>query len=246
MRLDHYLVEQGLATTRSQASDLIRRGLVLVDGVVASKTGIEINSQTIELISESKFVSRAGEKLYQALVDFNIDLHGKIAIDIGSSTGGFTDCALQNGIHFVYAYDVGTDQMDSKLRNHKQIELHEETNILSVQIPQADIIFIDVSFTSIKPILDHLKGFKGEMVCLVKPQFEAGPKYLKQGILKDQKRTEIVLVDVLNHVKNLGFFIGGLKKSSLKGKSGNQEYILYISLKDKHQNIDVLIGEALC
>lgn len=246
MRLDLFLVEQGFVKTRSQASDLIRRGLVLVDGKKASKTGIEITSQSIEMVKESRYVSRGGEKLEQALIDFNINLHGKIAIDIGSSTGGFTDCALQHGVLFVYAYDVGSDQMDVSLRNHPHIELHEETNILTVSIPKADIIFIDVSFTSIKPILKHLEGFKGEMVCLVKPQFEAGPKHLKQGILKDQKRTREVLSDVLHTCRQLGFPIGGLKASRLKGKSGNQEYILYIHLKETHQNIDVLIGEALC
>jgi 23S rRNA (cytidine1920-2'-O)/16S rRNA (cytidine1409-2'-O)-methyltransferase len=246
MRLDLYLVEHGLAKTRSQASDLIKRSLVLVDGEIAGKTGVEITTQHVELIAESKYVSRAGEKLAQALIDFNIDLRDKIAIDIGSSTGGFTDCAIQHGIRFVYAYDVGSHQMDERLKESPLIELHEETNILSVQVPHADIIFIDVSFTSIKPIFKHLEGFQGEMVCLIKPQFEAGPEYLKQGILKNPKRTKEVLVDVLSYARSLGFSIAALKASHLKGKSGNQEYILYIKEPDKHQNLSVLIGEALC
>jgi 23S rRNA (cytidine1920-2'-O)/16S rRNA (cytidine1409-2'-O)-methyltransferase len=246
MRLDLYLVEHGFVKTRSQASDLIRRSLVLIDGKIASKTGIDITTQSIELIAESRYVSRAGEKLAQALVDFNINLHDKIAIDIGSSTGGFTDCAIQHGIHFVYAYDVGSHQMDENLQKNPLIELHEETNVLSVKLPKSDIIFIDVSFTSIKPILKHLEGFEGEMVCLIKPQFEAGPEYLKQGILKDIKRTKEVLLDVLLYARTLGFSIASLKASHLKGKSGNQEYILYISQPDRHQNLSVLIGEAVC
>lgn len=246
MRLDVYLVEHGFVKTRSQASDLIRRGLVNINGIKASKTGVEITDQTITLIQETRYVSRAGEKLAQALVDFNIDLHGKIAIDIGSSTGGFTDCAIQHSIKFVYAYDVGTDQMDQTLRTHPLVELHEETNILDVKIPNADILFIDVSFTSIKPILTHLQGFQGEMVCLIKPQFEAGPQSLKQGILKDMKRTEEVLIEVLDHARHLGFSIAGLKASHLKGKSGNQEYILYIKPNHQMIHIERLISEVLC
>ena len=134
MRLDQYLVLKGYAKSRSQASDLIKRGLVEVDGNVISKQGFEVIEPLIKMLETSRFVSRSGEKLLGAILDFKIDLHGKIAIDIGSSTGGFTDCAIQMGAKFVYAYDVGSNQMDETLRLDSRIELHEETNIKTMPI----------------------------------------------------------------------------------------------------------------
>ena len=246
MRLDQYLVEQGYAKSRSQASDLIKRGLVEVDGVILTKQGTEVVNPSIKMLDSSRFVSRSGEKLLGAILDFKIDMYDKIAIDIGSSTGGFTDCALQHGCKFIYAYDVGQDQMDKQLRKDPRIELHEGTNILDVELPKADLIFIDVSFTSIKPIMKHIKGFQGEIIALIKPQFEAGPIHFKQGVLKDLKLHEIILYDVLNEVRNLGFSLYGLKKSSLKGKTGNQEYVLYIKDKKNIESIDRMVRDALC
>lgn len=246
MRLDLYLVEKGFAKSRSQASDLIKRGLVEVDGEIISKQSFEVSEPLIKMLETSRFVSRSGEKLYGAILDFKIDLHGKIAIDIGSSTGGFTDCALQMGAKFVYAYDVGSNQMDETLRLDKRIELHEETNILDVNLPASDIIFIDVSFTSIKPIMSHLKGYKGEIVALIKPQFEAGHIHFKQGVLKDLKKHEMILSDVLESIRALGFSLYGLKKSSLKGKTGNQEYVLYIKDKKNIEHIEHLVRDVLC
>ena len=247
MRLDHFLVKQGYVNTRSQATDLVKRGLVSVDGEIKNKPGLDVSENiSIKIMQESHFVSRAGDKLNQALLDLHVSLRDKIIIDIGSSTGGFSDCSLQHGAKKVFAYDVGKDQMVDALKRDSRIELHEETNILDVQLPQADVILIDVSFTSIKPILSHLKGFLGEVIALIKPQFEAGPIHFKKGILKDLKEHEKILYDVLHEARQLGFSIDQLIKSSLKGKMGNQEYILYIKPKKNIENIDNLIRGVLC
>jgi len=246
MRLDLYLVEQNLVRTRSQATDLINRGLVLVNGIVASKAGIEISNQEVKLLDQIRFVGRGGEKLMHAILDLHLDMHDKIVIDIGSSTGGFTDCALQHGAKEVYSYDVGTEQMDAELKKDPRIHLFEETNILDVKIPDADFILIDVSFTSIKPILRHIKGFNKEIIALVKPQFEAGNINFKQGVLKDLKKHREILISVIDEARNLGFNVQQIIKSELKGKSGNQEYIIYI--KNDHRQIDIkkMVGEVVC
>lgn len=246
MRLDHYLVEHNLAKSRSKATDLIKRGLVLVDGEVMLKTGYEIKDHIVFVLENEQFVSRAGEKLKQALLDFGIDLHGKIVVDVGSSTGGFTDCAIQHGAKEVYAYDVGTNQMDENLKKDPKIHLFEGTNILDIDLPKADVILIDVSFTSIKPILAHLVSFQNEIIALIKPQFESGNIHFKQGVLKDLKKHREILTSVLEEVRALGFSIFDLKKSGLKGKQGNQEYVLYIKGTKNEQNIRKLVGDVLC
>ncbi|HAX03451.1 MAG: hypothetical protein A2Y45_00175 [Tenericutes bacterium GWC2_34_14] len=246
MRLDLYLVEKGYVKSRSQASDLIKRSLIEVDGKIQTKAGLEVLEPSIKILEEQRFVSRAGEKLMTALLDFDITLHGKIMVDIGSSTGGFTDCAIQEGILKVYAYDVGSNQMDETLKKDPRIELHESTNILDVALPDCNIITIDVSFTSVLPILSHLKGFDGEMIVLIKPQFEAGPIHFKQGVLKDIKMHEKILTHVLEETRNLGFSIRGLKKSSLKGKMGNQEYVMYIHHQPNLEHIPSLVRGVLC
>ncbi|PKK96687.1 MAG: TlyA family rRNA (cytidine-2'-O)-methyltransferase [Tenericutes bacterium HGW-Tenericutes-3] len=246
MRLDHYLVNNQMVRSRSQATDLIKRGLVLVDDKIITKTGYDVQSENIKLIQEPMFASRGGEKLLQAVIDFDIIFHGKTVIDIGSSTGGFTDCALQYGAKEVYAYDVGTNQMIEPLKSDQRVHLFEETNILDVELPTADMILIDVSFTSILPILNHLKGFKGEIVALIKPQFEAGHTFFKQGVLKDIKMHKKIVEDILDKTKSFGFSIHDLKKSGLKGKAGNQEYVLYI--KDTLKEIDIkkMIKDNVC
>jgi len=246
MRLDLYLVQYFHLKSRSQATDLITRGLVLVNHKVAKKAGQEVSElDFIEITHESQFVSRSGEKLLQAILDFKIDFKDKICLDIGSSTGGFTDCALKHGAKEVYAYDVGKDQMDLSLRNHPKIHLFEETNILDVKIPHVDVIMIDVSFTSIKPILEHLNGFTGEMICLIKPQYEAGNIHFKQGVLKDLKKHKEILLDILSYTRSLGFSIAGLIKSNLLGKTGNQEYILYVKSIKNIQDIKSMVGDVL-
>jgi len=246
MRLDHYLVAQQMVRSRSQATDLIKRGLVTVDDKVITKTGFEVDSQIIKIVEEPQFASRAGEKLLQAIIDFNISFRDKTVIDIGSSTGGFTDCALQYGAKEVYAYDVGTDQMIESLRLDPRVHCNEETNILDVKVPHADIILIDVSFTSIEPILKHLMGFEGEIIALIKPQFEAGHVFFKHGVLKDLKIHRKILEDVLQKVELMSFQINDLTKSGLKGKSGNQEYVLYLKNEIKDIDIKKMIKDVVC
>ncbi|TNF06705.1 MAG: TlyA family RNA methyltransferase [Bacillota bacterium] len=246
MRLDIYLVDQKLCKSRSQAQDLIKRGLVSVNNEVSFKTGYEvIDTDSVKLLEEVRFVSRAGDKLLQAILDFHIQMHDKIVIDIGSSTGGFTDCSLQHHAKHVYAYDVGTNQMDEKFKNHPQVSLFEQTNILDVNIPPHDLVLIDVSFTSIKPIIHHISESNTEALCLIKPQFEAGHMKFKQGVLKDMKIHKTILKDIIVDVLSLGYFVYGLKKSDLKGKQGNQEYLLYIKKIANHANIDHMIGSVL-
>ena len=246
MRLDHYLVEHHLVKSRSQATDYIKRGLVLVDDVKITKAGFEIKDQIIKITEEAPFVSRAGEKLMQAILDFKLDFHDKIVVDIGSSTGGFTDCSLSHGAKLVYAYDVGEDQMDLELRKNPKIQLHEKTNILDVKLPSNDIILIDVSFTSIKPILKHIVEEAHEIIALIKPQFEAGHIKFKSGVLKDQKMHKSILKDVLTFANELGFSSVNLEKTQLLGKSGNQEYLLHLSKSKVSKSIEEMIRSALC
>jgi 23S rRNA (cytidine1920-2'-O)/16S rRNA (cytidine1409-2'-O)-methyltransferase len=247
LRLDLYLVMKNLTKTRSQASDFIQRGLVFVDGKVANKAGLEVSiDQDIQIKKETDFVSRAGDKLYQILSDFHISLHDKIIIDIGSSTGGFTDCSLKNGAQLIYAYDVGKNQMDESLKKDSRVILNEETNILDVRLPEADVILIDVSFTSILPIFKHIKGFQKEVIALIKPQYEAGNIRFKKGVLKDIKLHKEICTHILEEVTHLGFQIFDFKKSSLKGKSGNQEYLLYLKPSQKEFIIKKAIGEVVC
>ncbi len=247
MRLDQYLLEKNLVKSRSQATDYIKRGLVLNNEIVITKPGYQVKDEDlIKLVEEKHFVSRAGEKLYHALIDFNIDLNDKVVIDIGSSTGGFTECSLEKGAKLVYAYDVGSNQMDENLKKDSRIILNEQTNFLDVNRPEADMCLIDVSFTSILPIMKHLKGFDKEILALIKPQFEAGHNKFK-GVLKDKKVHEHILKNIVEEVLSLGFHIVDLKKAFIKGKKGNQEYILYINNDYKgHIDTKKVIGDILC
>jgi len=229
MRLDKYLVEKQLCETRSKALDLIKRGFVTVDGKTAKKGGLDIVNQNIEIIEHMSFVGRAGEKLYGAIKRFNLDFSHKTCIDIGASTGGFTDCALKSGASKIYTYDVGKDQLVDVLRHDKRVIVHEETNILDVELPKADIIMIDVSFISIIKVFEHLTNYNKEIIALIKPQFEVGKKRVKQGVIKDKKVHKKILEDTLNKITKLGFNIIDLERSDVLGKKGNQEYMVYIN-----------------
>ncbi len=243
MRLDRYLVEKGMVETRSQATDLIRRGLVFVDGDQAAKAGLMITCQKIEIRHERRFVGRGGEKLMHALLDFSLSLDGKIVIDIGSSTGGFTDCALQSGAVRVHAYDVGKDQMAERLRGDVRVDLHESTNILDVDLPDADVILIDVSFVSVIKVLRHVKDHPGEVIALIKPQFEAGPGRRKEGIVKDVRQHKAILMKVLREAQVLGYGIQGLAKATPKGSGGNQEYMVYLSKQTNEKPLESWLGD---
>ncbi len=226
MRLDVYL-QRHKDITRTKGLELIKNGDVLVNEQVIIKPSYLVKeTDEVVIINSFKYVSRAGLKLEDAITSFNLDFKDKVVIDVGSSTGGFTDCSLKYGAKLVYSYDVGTDQMDESLRNDHRIKLFENTNILSVSNLMGDIILIDVSFTSVLPIIKHLKNSAEMFVILYKPQFEVGKTNLKKGIVKDNKVVEKRLKEAINEITDFGIKIVNYKKANIKGKKGNQEYIL--------------------
>lgn len=224
MRLDNY-IKENFNISRSRALDLVNLSSVKVNNEIITKPSYQVKEgDVIEIIETLKYASRAGEKLEDAIISFNLDFKDKTILDVGSSTGGFTDCSLSFGAKCVYAYDIGIDQMVDYLKEDKRVTLKEGVNILSVTPEVVDICLIDVSFTSIKPIITHLKDNAQLYVLLFKPQFEVGQKHLKKGIVKDIK--------VINkHIEEFKDFLNGLSlnvidyKPVLKGKKGNQEYI---------------------
>ncbi len=225
MRLDLYLVKE-FNLTRSRASDLIKLGSVKVNDKVILKPSykVSLNDEVI-LIKSLKYVSRSGNKLEEAIKHFNLDFNNKTVLDVGSSTGGFTDCSLKHGASIVYAYDVGTNQMDEHLKKNDKVHLFEQTNILDADPQNADICLMDVSFTSIKPIIKHLVNKADLFIMLFKPQFEVGKKHIKGGIVKDQKVINKQIDSFKDYLKELNINLIGYIKINLKGKKGNQEYI---------------------
>ncbi len=239
-RLDILLVEQGLAPSREKAKALIMSGIVYVDNCKEDKAGttfdpakvkIEVRGQTL------RYVSRGGLKLEKAMQVFPISLEGKVCMDIGSSTGGFTDCMLQNGASQVYSIDVGYGQLDWKLRNDPRVVCMEKTNFrylkpedLSGEMP--NFASVDVSFISLSKILPAAMDILlpgSEMVCLIKPQFEAGrDKVGKKGVVRDRKVHEEVVLNVTGMASGLGFELLGLSYSPIRGPEGNIEYLLHI------------------
>ena len=226
-RLDQEIVRRGLAETRSQAENYIKLGYVLVDSKPILKPGHFIsNNSQIKLIKLIKYVSRAGLKLEAANKIFKINFKDKIILDVGSSTGGFTDYALQTGAAKVIAVDVGTNQMHPKLAGNNKIELHEKTDIRDFK-PKItpDIILIDVSFISVRLILPYLvslSGPKTQIVVLLKPQFEAGTQQINRGIVKNDRIRRQILKDFENWTKNL-FKIIDKSDSQVPGNKGNLE-----------------------
>lgn len=231
MRLDVFLAEKYTAYSRSKIADLIKRGFVQVDKKTITKPGAEITGlEDVKIVKEDIFASRAGEKLDHAIHVFSLEFYDKTVIDVGASTGGFTDCALKNGAKHVFAYDVGTDQLIERLRLDDRVTSLENTNILDVKLPSNDICVIDVSFTSVLPILTHLKDQTNEIVFLLKPQFESEKDGLnKKGVLKDQKILQRIIEKTTKFVISIGFQIKGFTKSPIKGKEGNEEFLFYIS-----------------
>jgi 23S rRNA (cytidine1920-2'-O)/16S rRNA (cytidine1409-2'-O)-methyltransferase len=233
-RLDEAVAEQA-GITRSQARSLIMEGRVRVDGSPASKAGQSVRSDSsIEIERPRRFVSRGGEKLEHALEAFAIDVAGKAALDVGASTGGFTDCLLQRGAASVAAVDVGYGQLDWKLRNDPRVKVVERTNFRLMAddaFPDGfDIIVIDASFISLRTILVRAKTYlrpDGAIVALVKPQFEAGRERLgKGGVVRDPEVHRAVLHEVVAAARELGLVVAGLVASPLLGPAGNREFLL--------------------
>ena len=246
-RLDTVLVELGFAETRSKATALIMSGEVFVNGQKETKAGYSVKeTDKIEFKGKKMpFVSRGGYKLEKAMKMFPIKLDGYICMDIGASTGGFTDCMLQCGASKVYAVDVGYGQLAWKLRTDERVINLERTNFryLTKEIVTDDIDFasIDVSFISLKKILPVLYGFlreNGECVSLIKPQFEAGrEKVGKKGVVRELSTHIEVVTEIVNFAFETGFSVLGLDFSPIRGPEGNIEYLLYISKKADKNNL---------
>lgn len=241
-RLDVLLVEQGHMESRQKAQAVIMAGSVFVDGQRVDKPGTAVpNTAQIEVRGHTlPYVSRGGLKLEKAMKTFPLTLTGKVCADIGASTGGFTDCMLQNGAQKVYAVDVGYGQLDWKLRGDPRVVCMERTNaryLTHEQIPQElDFASVDVSFISlglILPALDGLLSPEGEAVCLVKPQFEAGrEKVGKKGVVRDPQVHLEVLEQFLIHAANAGFGVKDITFSPIKGPEGNIEYLGYLTTRE--------------
>lgn len=241
-RLDVLLVQQGLANSRELAKAYIMAGNVYVDGQKEDKAGtkVAVNANIEVKGSQMKYVSRGGYKLEKAINEFGVQLEGKICLDIGASTGGFTDCMLQNGASKVYAIDVGYGQFAWKLRNDERVVCLEKTNVRYVtheQVPdEGDFASIDVSFISLTKVLPAVLGVlgeKGQLVCLIKPQFEAGrEKVGKKGVVRDISVHREVIEMIVNYVRAQNLGILALDFSPIKGPEGNIEYLIYL---DKSQ-----------
>lgn len=237
-RLDILVVKSGLAASREKAKTMIMEGLVLVDGQREDKPG-SVFKDTVEITLKGKplqYVSRGGLKLEKAMKSFNIALDGCVCMDVGSSTGGFTDCMLQNGAVKVYSVDVGYGQLDWKLRNDDRVVCMEKTNARYLtkediqELP--DFVSVDVSFISLTKILNvvyELLKDRGSTAALIKPQFEAGrDKVGKKGVVREPKIHEEVINSVLEFAVNTGFVPKGLDFSPVKGPEGNIEYLIYL------------------
>lgn len=237
-RLDVLLVNKGLAPSREKAKTMIMEGNVFVDGEREDKAGSTFDTEAkIEIHGSTlKYVSRGGLKLEKAMNNFGITLDGKVCMDIGASTGGFTDCMLQNGAKKVYAVDVGYGQFAWKLRQDERVVCMEKTNIRYVTPEDIedtlDFASVDVSFISLTKVLGPVQTLltkDGEMVCLIKPQFEAGrEKVGKKGVVRDSKVHREVIEKVIDFALSLGFTIKNLEYSPIKGPEGNIEYLVYI------------------
>lgn len=228
-RLDNYLVEKGLASTRSQADNYIKLGKVEVNGQVITKSNYNIaQNAVVKLTSPIKYVSRAALKLESVADKFNLDFRGKNVLDVGSSTGGFTDYALQHGADKIIAVDVGKDQLEDSLRRNPRIELHEQTDIRSVKklSTKIDYCLIDVSFISIRSVLKHLSGLLDSgctIIGMVKPQFEAGNMELKhKGVIKNESIRREILKDFEAWVRP-SYKIVNKSDSEVAGPKGNIE-----------------------
>lgn len=245
-RLDVLLVKRNLAESREKAKAIIMAGNVFVDGQREDKAGSTFSEQAVIEVKGNpmKYVSRGGFKLEKAIDRFQIDLAGRICMDVGSSTGGFTDCMLQNGAVKVYSVDVGTNQLAWRLRQDERVISMEKTNIRYLTPDQLEdkVAFasIDVSFISLTKVLQPVRELlieEGEVVALIKPQFEAGrDKVGKKGVVRDSKIHEEVILNVSTFASSVGYHCINLDFSPIKGPEGNIEYLLYMRKMKQEEN----------
>ncbi|MDF2539990.1 MAG: yqxC [Herbinix sp.] len=251
-RLDVLLVNRNLAQSREKAKAIIMSGNVFVDGQREDKAGSTFSQEVLIEVKGNplKYVSRGGLKLEKAIDCYGVQCEGKICMDVGSSTGGFTDCMLQNGAVKVYAVDVGTNQLAWKLRQDPRVISMEKTNIRYLTkdqiIDPIELASIDVSFISLTKVLlpvRELLSSEGEVVCLIKPQFEAGrEKVGKKGVVRDKKVHIEVIELVSAYASSIGFDCLDLSYSPIKGPEGNIEYLLYLKKKLHNADSEVLEG----
>ncbi len=261
VRLDVAIFEQGMIESREKAKATVMSGIVYVNGQKCDKPGTQVKpDDKIEIRGKTlKYVSRGGLKLERAMEAFPIKLDGCVCADIGSSTGGFTDCMLQNGASKVFAIDVGTNQLAWKLRSDPRVVVMEQTNIRYVEPEQIgeplDFCSIDVSFISLRlvlPVAHKLLSDTGSHVCLIKPQFEAGKdKVGKNGVVRDQAIHREVVAGIVDFLYDNGFDILGLDHSPIKGPEGNIEYLAYaqkchepVERRFTTEQIDELVGRS--
>lgn len=249
-RLDVLLVRQGLAESREKAKAVIMAGCVYVNNQKEDKAGAMFDESKVQLEVRGntlKYVSRGGLKLEKAMSHFDISLEGKVCMDIGASTGGFTDCMLQNGAIKVYSVDVGHGQLAWKLRNDERVICMEKTNFRYMVRDdiQDDLDFasVDVSFISLTKILEpayNLLKTNAQMVCLIKPQFEAGKEKVgKKGVVRDAKVHVEVIEKVMDFAVQVGFGILNLEFSPIRGPEGNIEYLLHIYKQEKSVEVEI-------
>ena len=248
-RLDVLLVSRGLAESREKAKAIIMSGNVYVDGQKEDKAGSNFPAEAVIEVRGNtlKYVSRGGLKLEKAMENFDVTLAGKICMDVGSSTGGFTDCMLQNGAVKVYAVDVGHGQLAWKLRNDERVVCMEKTNIRYVTpedvADKINFSSIDVSFISLTKVLGPVKELladDGQIVCLIKPQFEAGrEKVGKHGVVRDSAVHLEVIEKVIDFAISIGFEVLNLEFSPVKGPAGNIEYLLHLQKHTEGSYTDV-------
>lgn len=239
-RLDVLVLEKELAKSRQRARSLIMAGDILVNDQPVDKPGtmIAVSAVIINRGTDSPFVSRGGHKLEQAIQSLDIDVNGAVCLDVGASTGGFTDCLLQHGARCVYAIDVGYGQLDWRLRQDSRVIVIERTNIRHATkeiLPEPfDLASIDVSFISLKIVVPVVKQFlkqNGKILALIKPQFEVGKGQVgKGGVVKDSALHESVISDLSGFFFKLGFLLGPVISSPILGPKGNKEFIIYLTL----------------
>lgn len=252
-RLDVLLVERGLVESRERGQRLIRAGEVLVDGQVMDKPGMRVNGGAdIHLQAKPRYVSRGGLKLEAALDRFDVQVAGAVAADVGASTGGFTDCLLQRGAKKVYAIDVGYGQLAWRLRQHPRVVVMERTNARYLEsLPEPiDTATVDVSFISLELVLPSVMGWlepSGDIIALIKPQFEAGRAEVgKGGVVRDPEVHRAVLGKILGWALDHGLAVRGLMASPLQGPAGNVEFLAHLSQGLGETSIEIEEAIARC
>lgn len=246
-RLDVELVNRNIFETRNKSQNEIKNGVVYVNNKCITKPSFDVSEKDIiEIKGETlKYVSRGGLKLEHALKEFDIDLTNKIMIDIGSSTGGFSDCAIQFGIKMIYAIDVGSNQFSDKLKYDKRIHLYENTDFRNIDnniIKDANFCTIDVSFISVTKLIYKIKELNlEEIVCLIKPQFECGLDIANEykGVPLNKNVHYEVINKVIDSFKKINYQLNGLTYSPIKGGNGNIEYLAYFKKSSENNNINI-------